>query len=69
DDDVHRLAFSIVGMVLQMFIARDIVDAIRPSLISSHAAVDLWIERLIDYAEAIVQAEVRRRKGAARKKS
>ena len=68
DDDIHRLAFSIVGMVLQMFIARDIIDAIRPSLMGSHAAVDLWIERLIDYAEAMVQAEARRRKTAARKK-
>lgn len=69
DDDIHRLAFSIVGLVLQMFIARDVVDAIRPSLIGSHAAIDLWIERLIDYAEAMVQADARRRKDAARKKA
>lgn len=68
DDDVHRLAFSIVGMVLQMFIARDVVDAIRPTLLDSHAAVDVWIERLIDYAEAMVHADMRRRKASARKK-
>lgn len=63
DDDIHRLAFSIVGLVVQMFIARDVIDAIRPSLIATPAAVDQWTERLVDYAEAMVQAAAARRSG------
>ncbi len=61
DDDVHRLAFSIVGLAVQMFISRDVVDAIRPSLIGTPAAIDQWVERLTDYAEAMVMADAARR--------
>jgi len=66
DDDVHRLAFAIVGQVVQLFIARDVIEAIRPALIASPRAIDLWAERLVDYAEAMVAMEARRRQQAAR---
>lgn len=65
DDDVHRLAFSIVGLALQMFIGRDIVKAIRPQLLGKSQAVDIWASRLVEYAEAMVGAEARRRHGPA----
>lgn len=61
DDDLHRLAFSITGLAIQMFIARDVMDSVRPGLIGSHAAIDLWSERLVDHAEALVQCERARR--------
>ena len=38
DDDLHRLAFSIAGLGLQMFICHDVIDAILPKLIESPAA-------------------------------
>ena len=70
DDDLHRLAFSITGMALQLYIGRDIVQAIRPQLLGQPEAIDLWAERLVIYASAMVQAEAGRRKldtGVSRK--
>ena len=65
DDEVHRLAFSITGLALQLFICRDIVDVIRPQLLAQPAAVDQWGNRLVDYAEAMVGVEAARRSPAS----
>lgn len=35
DDDVHRLAFSITGLAIQMFISRDVIAALHLKLIAS----------------------------------
>ena len=61
DDDVHRLAFSLAGLALQLFICRDVIDAIRPKLINTPAAVDQWAMRLVDFGEAMVGMEIARR--------
>ena len=61
DDDIHRLGFSIAGLAIQLFVSRDIINAIRPKLIGTPAALDQWSARLADYAEAMVMAEARRR--------
>lgn len=61
DDDLHRLAFSITGMALQLFVAREVIEAIRPGLIATPDAVDEWSVRLVDYAEAMVASENARR--------
>ncbi len=61
DDDLSRLAFSVVGLAVQMMVAREVIDKIRPQLLGSEAAIDTWIARLVDYAEAMVQAEQARR--------
>ncbi|MDB5963953.1 MAG: hypothetical protein JWQ72_453, partial [Polaromonas sp.] len=61
DDDVHRLAFSIAGLAVQMFMCRDVVQVIRPQLMDTPGAVDAWAARLLVYAEAMVEAEARRR--------
>lgn len=65
DDDVHRLAFSITGLALQLFISRDVVEVIRPQLFGTPQAVDRWAASLVDYAEAMVAVEVARRKQPA----
>lgn len=65
DDDIHRLAFSITGMALQMYICRDVIEAIRPQLIDTAPAIDLWTARLVDYAEAAIGAEQVRRSAPA----
>ena len=57
NDDLARLAFSVVGLALQMMVTRDVIDKIRPQLLDSDAAIDTWLERLADFAEAIVAAE------------
>lgn len=61
DDDIHRLAFSIVGLGLHMFVARDVIDAIRPSLMATPDALDRWAVQLVDYAEAMVLSVAARR--------
>jgi TetR/AcrR family transcriptional regulator, regulator of cefoperazone and chloramphenicol sensitivity len=62
DDDVHRLAFSIVGLGINLFVARDVMQAIRPELIASDQAIDDYTQRLVDCALAMVENEARRRK-------
>ncbi|HTH43943.1 MAG TPA: CerR family C-terminal domain-containing protein [Oxalicibacterium sp.] len=68
DDGVHRLAFSIAGMGVQMFVCREVIEDVRARLIATPAAVDQWGERLVDFAEAMVAAEIRHRQIAAEKK-
>ena len=61
DDDVHRLAFAITALALQMYVGRDVVDAIAPQLVGSPPAIDHTARRLADFAQAMVQAEQQRR--------
>ncbi|MDP2370984.1 CerR family C-terminal domain-containing protein [Rhodoferax sp.] len=61
DDDLHRLAFSIVGLGIHLFVGHDITRAIRPALADSPQAIDCYAERLVEYALAMVQAEAQRR--------
>lgn len=65
DDDLHRLAFSIVGLPLQMFILREAINGIRPKLIAAPAAIDLWAGQLSDYAEAMIAVAVAQRAAAS----
>ncbi len=57
NDDLARLAFSVVGMALQMMVARDVIDKIRPQLLDTPEAIDTWLARLVDYAEAMIATE------------
>ncbi len=66
DDDIHRLAFSIVALGVHLFVGRDIMDAIKPQLIATPKAIDIWAERLVSFAEAMVKAEAQRRREIAR---
>lgn len=61
DDDVHRLAFSIVSLGVFLFMGRDVIQAIRPELIGSAPALDAWAERMVGFALAMVETEARRR--------
>ncbi|MBX3660034.1 MAG: CerR family C-terminal domain-containing protein [Ramlibacter sp.] len=61
DDEAHRLAFAVSALALQMFVGRDLIEAVRPRLASAPRAIDLAAQRLADWAEAMVLAEARRR--------
>ncbi len=61
DAEVQRLAFAIAALALQMFMCRDVVDAIAPQLVKSARAIDQTAARLADFAEAMVTAEMLRR--------
>jgi AcrR family transcriptional regulator len=66
DDEIHRLAISIAGLGVHLFVSRDVIEALAPRLSATHEAVDLWAERLVMYAQAMIDAEDKRRKKAAK---
>jgi TetR/AcrR family transcriptional regulator, regulator of cefoperazone and chloramphenicol sensitivity len=64
DDDVQRLAFSIVGLAIHLFVGRDVVQTLQPQLLATPAAIDIYTERLMGYALAMVSCEKTRREAA-----
>ena len=67
DDDVRRLAICIAALGVHQHVACDVMDAIAPQLSADDRALDLWIDRLVLFACAMVSAERKRRgKGAGR---
>ena len=65
DDDMHRLAFSLAGLVIQLWTQRDPLVAIAPQLATA-GVVDQWVERLTGYALSMVQGEIARRQATQR---
>lgn len=65
DDGLHRLAFSIAGLALQLFLTRDVVQAIRPQLLNQPDAIDAWAGQMVMYAEAMVAIEAAQRASAS----
>lgn len=57
DDGLDRLAFSITGLAMQIWCQQDIVLALRPQLLDAPGAVQAWVQRLTEYALALVAAE------------
>ncbi|KQQ33605.1 TetR family transcriptional regulator [Duganella sp. Leaf126] len=55
--DLQRLAHAIPGLCVTLLIGRDVIAAVSPELVASPAALAAWAERLVDYAEALVQCE------------
>lgn len=64
DDDIHRLAITITGLGLMVQVSTDCTTVLRPSLIATPEAVDRYTDRLVAYAEALVECEARRRRPA-----
>lgn len=65
DAEAHRLALCLAGLGVQLHVCTDVVDAIVPALNKGAKAYDLWLDRLVMYGEAMVDAERRRRAAAA----
>lgn len=61
DDDIHRLAFAIAGLGMMLHVGSEVIPALRPALTATPEAVDIYAERLLGYAQAMVQDEARRR--------
>jgi AcrR family transcriptional regulator len=61
DDDLHRLAFSIVGMAIHLLVGHEIMRSLRPTLCATPEAIDQWADRLAVFAVGMVQAEAQRR--------
>lgn len=56
-DRVARLAYSIAGLAMHMMVSREVIDVLSPQLMKDGAAIDAWLARLVDYAEALVEVE------------
>ena len=67
DDDVKRLAVCLAGLGVHMHTGRDITEQIAPGLLNGTPAIECMTERLVMYAQAMVQAELRRRNGTKKK--
>jgi TetR/AcrR family transcriptional regulator, regulator of cefoperazone and chloramphenicol sensitivity len=67
DDDVHRLALCIVAQAVFLYMGREVLQAVRPRLVGSSAALDVMGQRLTQYALALVQAEQQRRQTEGKK--
>ncbi|RZL85302.1 MAG: DUF1956 domain-containing protein [Variovorax sp.] len=61
DDDTHRLAFSLAGLAIQLFVMQEVMEVVRPGLLQSPQQIDTWADRLVGYALALVAAEAQRR--------
>ena len=64
DTDLHRLAFCIVGLGVQLFVGRDVAERVSPELMIDQEALDVMRERLTYFATSMVQAEAIRRKSS-----
>lgn len=62
DDEIQRLAVCVSALGVHLHVGRDVTDAIAPTLNSTPDALDRWLDTLVMYAEAMVAAEVRRRR-------
>lgn len=63
DDELRRLALALAGLGVHLHVCTDVIDSVAPGLNQGPGAYDLWLERLVMYAEAMVEAERRRRDG------
>lgn len=61
DADVHRLAFSIIGMAVYFYVGQEVVSVISPQVLNTPKAIDGLAERLAGYAMSMIEGEARRR--------
>ena len=66
DDDVRRLAICIAALGVHQHVACDVIDALAPQLSADADALDTWIDRMVMFACAMVEAERKRRAKALR---
>lgn len=65
DDDIHRLGFTLLGLGITPHVAGDALAAIRPALLATPEAIEVYSDRLVSYGMAMVEAEAKRRQGRA----
>ncbi len=61
DVDVHRLAFSIIGMAVYFYVGQEVVSAIAPQVLNSPNMIDVLAEHLAGYSVSMIEGEARRR--------
>lgn len=67
DDEVQRLAFSLLGLAMVYHQSgRRMVEAYAPQLLNGAAAHESMVQRLAGYAQALIEGERTRRKDQAK---
>ena len=61
DPDLQRLAICLAGLGVHLHVGHDINQQLAPGLSDGPQALDEWIDALVRYALALVQAEALRR--------
>ncbi len=61
DDDLERLAFCIAGLAVHLHVGHELIDQLTPGLNAAADAVDRWSDRLVMFAQAMIEAEKARR--------
>lgn len=61
DADMHRLAFSIIGMAVYFYVGQEVVSVISPQVLNTPKMIDVLAERLAGYAVSMIEGEARRR--------
>jgi TetR/AcrR family transcriptional regulator, regulator of cefoperazone and chloramphenicol sensitivity len=61
DVDLQRLVFAIVGMVIHLYVCREMINAFEPRMLATSKAIDQASDRFVMYALAMVAAEQARR--------
>ncbi len=69
DADVERLAVCLAGLGIHLHLGRDVIDTLAPQLNAAPASIQAWLDRLVMYALAMVDAERRRRAGSPDRKT
>lgn len=67
DDELHRLAICVAGLGVHLQVGHDVINTLAPRLNAGPAAIDTWTDRLVMYAQAMIETEAQRRRGAVRK--
>lgn len=62
DDELHRLAFAISALGMQTILGKDLCLSVRPRLLQGPGALDAMVQRLADYAQALIRSEATRRR-------
>ncbi|MBX3603831.1 MAG: CerR family C-terminal domain-containing protein [Piscinibacter sp.] len=63
DDELRRLALCLAGLGVHLHVCTDVIATVAPALNRGPQAYDHWLDRLVMYAEAMVEAERHRRRG------
>ena len=61
DEELQRLAVCICGLGVHLHVGHDVIDQLAPRLTEGPDALDRWSDRLVMYAQAMIDAERRRR--------
>jgi TetR/AcrR family transcriptional regulator, regulator of cefoperazone and chloramphenicol sensitivity len=61
DLELHRLVVCLAGLGVHLHVGHDVIDEVAPGLNKGANAINQWLDRLVLFGGAMVQAEAARR--------